>query len=310
MRKITYKSIAFFLLVFISVSCSEILLEEDISEETVVLVSPTDNAQFFSTGVTFTWEGVEDATKYTLQIAKPNFAAPLQIIVDTTITGTSFTQQLPIGNYEWRVRAANESYNTAFTGRFISIVSNSDFQSNTVSLTAPANNLISNDASQSLSWQSIIGATAYQVQVYDSNNTLVLDQTTSNTTYNYTFPEGTYQWRVRATNGTDYTLYSSRSALIDLTAPNTPVLTSPANAGTSATSVTFEWTRTAISGSTEKDTIYIYTNSTLTNLYSQTHTSSPYTVTLPAGIYYWKVVGSDTAGNIGNVSSVYSVTVN
>lgn len=310
MKKINNIKSICFLFAFITVSCSEIIIEKDISQEIVVLVSPTDNAQFFSTGVNFTWEGVADATKYTLQIAKPNFAAPLQIVLDTTITGTSFTQQLPIGNYEWRVRAENESYSTVFTSRLISVLSNSDFQSNTVTLTTPTNNLISNVASQSLSWQSIIGATAYQVQVYDGNNTLVLDQTTSNTTYNYTFPEGNYQWRVRATNGTDYTLYSSRSVLIDLTAPNTPVLTSPANTGTSATSVTFEWTRTVISGSTEKDIIYIYTNSTLTNLYSQTQTSSSYTVTLPIGTYYWKVIASDTAGNIGNVSSVYSVTVN
>lgn len=310
MKKVFYKSVSYFLLVFLSLSCSEILIEKDISDKTVTLIAPTNNAQFFSTGVTFTWDGVEDATKYILQIAKPNFTAPLQIVLDTTITTTSFTQQLPIGNYEWRVKAANESSSTAFTSRTISIVSNSDFQSNTVSLTTPANNLITNVAAQSLSWQAIIGATSYQVQVYDNNNTLVLNQTTANTIYNYTFPEGTYQWRVRAFNGTDYTLYSSRSALIDLTAPNTPVLTSPANTGTATTSVTFQWNRTPISGSTENDTIYIYTNSTVTNLYSQIQTTSPYTVTLPVGTYYWRVKASDTAGNTGSFSSVYSVTVN
>ena len=310
MKKITHRYITCFLLVSIMVSCSEILIEKDISDKTVVLVSPTNNAQFFSTGITFTWDELENATKYTLQIAKPNFDVPLQIVIDTTVTNTSFTQQFPIGNYEWRVRAANASYSTGFTSRLISIVSNTDFQSNTVTLGSPANNLITNVVSQNLSWQPIIGATIYQVQVYDINNTLLLDQTTSATNYNHTFQEGTYQWRVRASNGTDYTLYSSRSALIDLTPPNTPTLISPTNTGTSTTNVTFEWNRTPINGSTEKDTIYIYTDSALTNLYSQNQTSSPYAATLPTGTYYWKVIASDTAGNTGGSSSVYSVIVN
>lgn len=308
--KSSYIVIIIVMSIITMISCSEILIEKDISDKTVTLVAPVNNAQFFSTGLTFTWDEVQDATKYTLQIARPNFASPLQIVLDTTITSTSFTQQLPIGNYEWRVNAKNESYSTAFSSRLVSIVSNDDFQSNTVQLISPSNNLITNVAAQNLSWQSVIGATQYQLQVYDNSNTLVLDQSISNTTYNYTFLEGTYQWRVRATNGTENTLYSSRSALIDLTVPNIPTLTSPVNTGTSDTSVTFEWTRTPISGSTERDTLYIYTNSLLTTLYSQNQVVSPYTVTLPAGTYYWKIVGSDTAGNIGSSSSVFSVVVN
>ncbi|MBC7523115.1 MAG: hypothetical protein H7239_01550 [Flavobacterium sp.] len=310
MKKYIYIIIACFFLIFSFISCSEIVMEKEITDKTVILVSPTNNAQFFSTGVTFSWESVENATKYNLQIAKPTFLSPLQIVLDTTVTSKSFTLQLPIGNYEWRVRAASESYNTAYTNRLFSVVSNTDFQSNTVTLNAPTNNLITNTANQSLSWQSIIGATAYQVQVYSDSNTLLVDQTTANTTYNYTFPEGNYQWRVRASNGTDYTLYSSRSVLVDLTPPNIPVLTSPANMGTSTSSATFEWSRNAISGSTEKDTIYIYTNSTLTNLYSENQATSPYTSTLTPGTYYWKVVSSDSAGNSGNASLVYSFTVN
>jgi len=308
--KTSCRAVIGFISIFTVISCSEILIEKDISEKTVNLVAPVNNAQFFSTGLTFTWDVVQDATKYTLQIARPNFTSPLQIVLDTTITSTSFSQQLPIGNYEWRVMAKNESYSTAFTSRLVAIVSNDDFQSNAVQLISPSNNLITNIASQSLTWQSVIGATQYQLQVFDNSNTLLLDQTTPNTNYNYTFPEGTYQWKVRASNGSETTLYTSRSALIDLTAPNTPNLTSPVNAGNSTTSVTFEWNRTPILGSTERDNIYIYTNSSQTNLYSQNQASSPYTVTLPAGTYYWKVITSDTAGNVGNSSSVFSVVVN
>ena len=309
-KRISYKSALVLLLFTFLTSCSEILLEKDITDKTVIMVAPANNSQLFFTGVVFSWESVDDATKYTLQIARPNFTSPIQIVLDTTITSTSFTQQLPIGNYEWRVKASNESYSTTYTSRLISIVSNDDFQSNTVSLTSPINNLITNTTAQSLSWQSVIGATSYQVQVYDSSNALILDQNTSSTIYNYTFQEGSFQWRVRASNGTDTTLFSTRSALIDITAPNIPTLTSPTNIGTSSTSVSFQWSRIPITGSTEKDKIYIYTNSTLTTLFSETETTSPYETTLTAGTYYWKVKAFDTAGNIGNDSSVFTVTVN
>lgn len=300
------------LLIFSSLfSCSEIVMEKDISDKTVELVAPVNNAQFVSTGVTFTWNGVENATQYQIQIAKPNFTNPLQIVLDTTITATSFTQQLAIGQYEWRVRALNSSYNTPFTTRTITIASNDDFQSNTVVLIAPTNNLITNTAAQTLSWQSVIGATSYQIQVFDSTNTIVLDQNTSSTTYNYTFAEGSYQWKVRASNGTDNTLYSARSILVDVTAPNTPTLVTPTNtSSTTATDISFSWNRTPIAGSTEKDHIYIYSDSGLTNLVYESDAISPYSKTLTSGTYYWRVKSSDSAGNIAAASNTFSFTIN
>lgn len=310
------KKINFFLLIpvgllFLMFSCEEVILEKDISDKTVELVAPINNAQFNSTSVVFTWNEVQDATKYQLKIARPNFTNPLQIVLDTLITATSFNQQLAIGQYEWQVRAVNSGYNTSYSSRLLTIASNEDFQSNTMVLTAPTNNLITNTASQTLSWQAIIGATNYQVQVYDEANTIVLDQTTPNTTYNYIFADGTYQWRVRATNGTDYTLYSSRSVLIDTTVPNTPTLISPANTGnTTETDIVFQWNRTPITGSTENDKIYIYSNSALTNLVYEGQVTSPFTRTLSAGTYYWRVKALDTAGNEGAFSTTFSFTIN
>ncbi|WP_298140162.1 hypothetical protein [Flavobacterium sp.] len=299
------------LILFSLISCSEIVSEEDISDDTLLLTAPVNNAQFVSTSVTFSWEYLQDATKYELQIAKPNFAAPLQIVLDTIVTSNSFSFQLPVGQYQWRVKALNGSYSTLYARRDITILSNDDFQSNTVVLVAPTNNLITNTASQTLSWQSIIGATNYQLQVFDSSNTLVLDQNTSSTTYNYTFAEGSFQWKVKASNGTDNTLYSARSILVDFTPPNTPTLITPANASsTSTTDVSFSWNRTPISGSSERDSIYIYTNSALTTLNSKAQATSPYSKTLTSGTYYWRVKAFDSAGNVGNVSSTFNFTIN
>lgn len=293
-------------------SCEEILLETDISKEVVELIAPANNTNFNATGVAFTWETVPDATKYRLQIAKPNFENPTQIVLDTTITATSFNQQLAIASYEWRVRAVNSAYETNYTSRFFSVASNEDFQSNTIVLNNPTNNLITKTPVQSLSWQSIIGASNYQLQVYDSNNTIKLDEMLTATYYDYTFPEGSYFWRVRATNGEKQTLYTSRTILVDKTAPNTPTLVNPVNASTTSNmTISFQWNRTAIPGSVEKDSIYIYTNSAQTALKLKEEATSPYSnTTLTTGTYYWYTKAFDAAGNTSAKSTVFSFTIN
>lgn len=311
MKRILIKNILFAGLFCSLFACEEILLEDDISDKNVTLVAPMNNAQFSHTGIALTWEPVENAGKYRLQIATPDFTNPMQIVLDTLISRTNFTTQLNLGNYEWRVRAQNGSYNTPYSSRFFSVLNNEDFQNNVVNLSSPTNNLITRTAAQNLVWQSVLGANSYQVQVYDSNNNAIHDQTVTTTFYNYTFPEGNYQWRVRAGNGSQYTLYSSRSILVDTTPPNTPVLTAPANNSTvSETTVNFQWNRTPVAGSAEKDSIYIFTNAALTNLQFKNVATTPFTTTLGAGTYYWYVKGFDQAGNSGNSSSVFKFTVN
>jgi hypothetical protein len=301
--------LAFLFLTFFS--CEEIIIVKDISKSEVALVAPVNNAQFYSTGVTFTWDTLADATEYQLQIATPNFANPLQIVLDTKIKEHSFTQQLPIGNYEWRVRAINSGYSTNYSHRMVSVVSDADFQNNTLVLNTPVNNLITKKRLQNLSWQSIIGATSYQVQVYDSSNTIISDQTLTATSLNTTFTEGSFFWRVRASNGAQQTLYSSRSILVDTTVPNIPVLSSPANASTTTnTDVSFQWSRVPVTGSVEKDSIFIYTDVGLTALKLKKETSSPFATTLTLGTYYWYAKSFDEAGNSGTKSSVFSFTVN
>ena len=179
-----------FLLVFIFFSCEEVLMEDDISEETVVLLAPADNAQFFSTSVTLTWEPVQYATKYRLQIAKPNFATATEIVLDTELTSTSFTQQLNIGEYEWRVKAINSAYETSYVARRLTVVSNDEFENNIVVLNNPSNSLNSNVVNQTLSWNTVIGATSYQLQIFDNSSTLIVNQSLATTSYVHTFTEG------------------------------------------------------------------------------------------------------------------------
>ncbi|WP_264536600.1 hypothetical protein [Flavobacterium sp. N1736] len=293
------------------ISCEEILLVDDISKEEVVLVAPGNNVALSSTGVTLSWNAVEGADKYQLQIAIPNFDAPQQLVLDSLVTKNSFTQQLNIGKYEWRVKAVNSAYETAYTKRSFEILNNDDFQNNTVILLTPSNNTITKTALQKLSWDPIIGAADYQLQILDENNTLVKEQSTAATLLNFTFDEGKYTWKVRASNGTAQTLYTSRSILIDSKAPNTPTLSSPANASsTTSTDINFQWSRTPIAGSTERDSIYVYKESALINLNFKDKATSPYNKTLIVGTYYWLVKSFDEAGNESARSTVFNFTIN
>jgi hypothetical protein len=298
-----------FLFIFLT-SCEEILFVEDISDKEVALTAPVNNALVFNTGITFSWEHLKNAEKYRLQIAKPNFTTPLEIILDTVVVKNSFNHQLNIGKYEWRVTGLNSAYETAPSSRTFEILNNDDFQNNTVVLLTPIHNLITNNTDQKLSWQPIIGATEYQLQILDKEGILIKEETSTATTMDITFPDGTYNWKIRAGNDSKVTLYSTRAILVDTKLPNIATLSNPINASTTSdTNILFQFNRTPITGSLEKDSIYVYTNASLTSLNFKDQIISPYTRDLTSGTYYWYIQSFDKAGNKSTKSSVFNFTI-
>ena len=108
-------------LLVLLVSCEDILEVEDISNKTVIVLAPSDTSTLNITDINFSWDSVEDAEHYKLQIASPNFESANQIVLDTTITATSFNQTLELGNYEWRIRAENSGFETNYTTQSFTI---------------------------------------------------------------------------------------------------------------------------------------------------------------------------------------------
>lgn len=100
---------------FCTVSCDDIIEVPNISNEQVTVLAPTDNSTLNSNNVTFTWEPLEDAESYHVQVATPNFENAIQIVKDSTLTGTHFSMILDYDSYEWRIRAENAGYATAYT---------------------------------------------------------------------------------------------------------------------------------------------------------------------------------------------------
>jgi hypothetical protein len=109
------------LAIILLASCEEIIEVVDISDKSVVVLAPTDTATLTITDINFSWEDVEDAEQYKLQIATPSFESANQVVLDTTITTTSFNQALELGNYEWRVRAENSDYQTTYSTQSFTI---------------------------------------------------------------------------------------------------------------------------------------------------------------------------------------------
>jgi len=102
-------------LAFFSVACEEILVVEDISQESVITLAPSNNSVLTEGTITFSWNELLEAEQYRMQLATPTFENASQILLDSLITTTSFSKTLEFGNYEWRIRAENSEYQTAYT---------------------------------------------------------------------------------------------------------------------------------------------------------------------------------------------------
>lgn len=301
------------LLLICSISCEEggVLFETDISNSYVSIVAPTQGSEIASNSIQFTWDTVEGATEYEIQVATPNFENAAQVVLSNRDTLTSAQLEIAVGNYEWRVRAFNSAYNTPYSNAKFKVTPVENFSDNVVILLDPQNNTISNSASQTFSWQAVPGATLYRFQLLNTENAIITEQTTSATTVENKLEDDNYTWQIRAENGLENTLYSSNSLFIDTVLPNVPVPTSPEdNSEFTNNEITFTWTREPINGSLEKDSLFVYEDELLTNLLFKKEVISPHIETLENNTYYWNLRSFDEAGNSSATSTTFSFMIN
>ncbi|MDH7445312.1 hypothetical protein [Aquimarina sp. 2201CG14-23] len=300
------------ILLFTLLGCEEILFEEDITDDIVTLVAPSNGSQVESTAVAFSWNAVDQATSYRLQIARPTFENATQIAEDTTITATNFSTTLVKNSYEWRVRAQNSGSQTIYATAGFSIIESEDFSARDVILSSPQDNIILNNASITLQWETVTDATSYRIQLLDESDQVIDENTSSTNSIQLTFPEGITKWQVRAENNTQNTLYFTRTLTVDTMNPKKPVATTPANQATLTDAiVSFSWTREVVEGSTEFDSIYVYRNMQLTDLVTKDQATSPTDITLDTNnTYYWFIKAFDEAGNQSEASDTFNFTIN
>jgi len=117
-----YKKLFFIAVLIINFSCKDIIDEVRINDDTVALLAPSDAAIMSNTDVSFAWNTVAGASEYVIQIATPNFTTPMEIVIDSTVTTSNFSiALLATTDYEWRVKAKNENYQTKFSTRSLAI---------------------------------------------------------------------------------------------------------------------------------------------------------------------------------------------
>lgn len=107
-------SLALLTIALYLISCDEIFVD-DISNTTVKLVAPQNDCISKSQSITFWWQSIEGAQKYSLQIVTPSFNSPERLIVDTLIVKTNYTAVLENGTYEWRVAGVNNISETEYS---------------------------------------------------------------------------------------------------------------------------------------------------------------------------------------------------
>lgn len=286
-------------------SCSDIV-STNLSNKSITILAPTNN--FVSQNFTqqFWWQEIDGAEKYNLQIVKPSFTAGQQLIADTSISGNKYTHTLQPGAYQWRVRAENNTSNTDYVTYNLTIDSSLNLSTQILLLNTPVDNFYADSLSQTFSWIAMSNATEYIFRVLTQSGIQIGNvQSTSGTSISYTFlGEGTYKWRVSASNSQSGSPYSEHTITIDITKPAIPVLTfAPVNDTTRLKPVPLAW------NSVETNASYylqISTDSTFTSIVKDTTTADlSYNFRNPITnqFYFWRLRAIDLATNTGTYSN-------
>ncbi len=300
-------------------SCEDIL-EEDITDDIVQIISPTKDAVVESNVVNFKWNSLKGADKYRIQVYESN----QNLVLDSLTTKTNLTLPLEAGSYIWRVRAENYAYQStySFPSNFSTNIPD-DLTNQQVILLTPDNDKYLNFKKITLSWQQLDKATSYSVRVVNAaNGQEVYPQTdVTDTSVTLDLPaieDGNYEWRVKAKNAdTETKQYGAKKFNIDTNAPNQPKNATPADNSTQTvnTAVNYTWTIATDTGTIKSPISYVVEFASDANFTNITQTLNSSTATLQytfsnAGTYYWRVRAIDLAGNIGTNSTAFKVTVN
>lgn len=218
------RNIKLIILLFVLVmSCSDIIEVEDISNKTVTILAPTEAAILTETTVTLSWNTLEDAESYKLQIATPDFGNTIAIAEDTTITTTSFSKALSAGNYEWRLRAENSDFQTAYTTQSFNVTESDavDISNETVVLLAPADTIVFTTTDTiNFSWENVLNLETYTIQIatpdFANAIEIIENEIVNTTSFSVSNLEAlNYEWRVKAQNSDYETIYTTQSFTVE-----------------------------------------------------------------------------------------------
>ena len=295
--------------------CNDII-EPDISDQHLVLLTPADSSRATTVVETFRWEAVANARTYRVQLASPSFAAPSRAYRDSTVRQAYFTTSLRPGTYQWRVQALNGSYRTTFSStRTLFLDTTSLLTGQNLQLALPAAGAVTNASLVRFTWTDLPMAQHYELHLSPNpraGGPAALDTLVGNSTaVSVRLPRTSqvYQWKVKAVNARSSTESAVRTFEIDVTPPAAPALVSPlASAYFLALPITLSWTRSA--ADVVRDSLFLYEANQTTRLsgFPRLGSSTSFALTPPtfpyvSGTYYWAMRSVDRAGNAGPLST-------
>lgn len=305
------------MLLFVSFSCDDIL-EEDITDNNVQTTYPTEGLTIEGNTVKFSWQNLDGADDYRIQIIKRN-----QIIeIDSLVATNTLTVMLDSGTYQWRVRGENFAYQTSYSFPVnFSTKASTNLMDQDISLLSPTDDFYTKNINTIFTWNKLTNATSYNFELIkklSGEQTIFqeTDITSTNLTIDVTLidEDAEYIWKVKALNDNSETQYSQRSVFLDREAPNQPAITSPADQATTTTMVTFNWTNGTDTGNVKSaitNTIDIASDTDFNSIIhsaSTTNNSVQYEFA-SAGTYFWRIKAIDGATNESDYSIVRSVVV-
>ena len=293
------------------ISCDDVL-EEDITNDLLTVISPLDGDTVTGNSVQFLWNSVDGADDYAIQIYNGGV-----VLVDSVVANPPFSINLLSDTYQWRVKGQNFAYETAFSfPQEFEVVSADDLTNELVSLSSPSDNFYTNQNSVIFSWVSVTNATRYGfelIKVSGGGEVTVFTQddltTTSLTLESDVIDEDSeYHWQVRAFNddNSTQTIFSSRTFFLDTVVPNLPNLLTPVfeEIFLVDANIAFTWNFGTDPGAVNSPITSVYevaTDESFTTvvLSGDTLLTSFSTAFNTAGTYFWRIRGEDQAGNVG-----------
>ncbi|PTX64086.1 hypothetical protein C8N46_101696 [Kordia periserrulae] len=309
------KFLALFCLILF-MSCDDIL-EEDLTNDTVTPITPTEGSVVITNLVNFSWQSVDGADNYRLQLIQPS--QNNMIVLDSLVSNASFQYPLDPGMYEWRVRGENFAYQTAYSFPVaFTVEASSDLSNQSLILNTPTDNLYTNNTNLLFTWNELAFANSYTFELIKNlNGQTTLTQQSGITGTNFSVnasifdEDAAYIWKIKAVNATSETAYSSRTVLIDRQAPNQPSLVTPAaDEVFTETTIDFNWTIGQDSGNVQSDVesvLEIAQDANFNSIVESINISNGNAQQLTlatTGTYYWRVQSRDVAGN----SSAFSIS--
>ncbi|WP_040254161.1 hypothetical protein [Psychroserpens mesophilus] len=305
-------------LLIIAFSCDDIV-EEDIENDTIQTIYPTEGMLIQGNTVQFAWQELDGADEYKVQVIDANQL----LVVDSLVTVTNINFILNPGSYQWRVKGENFAYSTQYTFPInFSVEASDNLTNQNVMLLTPSDDFYTNDTNIILTWSPITNADIYSLDIIKNlSGQQTVYQETNITNTNVTLPsdifeeDAEYVWQVKALNANSETNFSNRSIFVDREIPNQPSLVSPNNLESFTTfTIDFNWTTVNDTGnvqSLKSNVIEISTDINFgTVLFSETLVNNSYQFTFDnIGTYYWRVKTFDEAGNIGDYSVVRTLVI-